>query len=436
MSGTIGFSYDSLDRLTQETSSRFSGYTENNVFDAFGNPTTFRGTSGQTFNSDNQRTGTGYEHDANGNPTTHRGNDANYDSNDRLTSYGSLFEAGYRADGLRAFKHWDDTEAEDPPEDWTYYLYDGGNAICELNEDGDLIATNVFAPDGLVAKRLADGTTANYLFDLRGNTAEIVVGSTVHTNAAYNAWGQCNYTNPVPMVYDPFMHHTYNARWGYLTDETGLNYCQNRYYDPLTGRFMTRDPIGYAGGSNLYGYCGGNPVMSADPSGTVKTYTLYKLIDEKTGELMKWGVTRRELSKRYPKSWLQKHGLEPIMVKQGSRSEILGLERALVKLRPGSPHFQREWWAGLASSFREGAVVARNMTLLTETLKSVFKDPLTLGLVAGELCSQRLNPVIQHIQEQRADSFDAISDEEPPIFGPGVREKYPRWNPETGSSVP
>jgi hypothetical protein len=41
-----------------------------------------------------------------------------------------------------------------------------------------------------------------------------------------------------------------------------------RYYDPLTGRFLTRDPIGYAGGLNLYAFAGNNPVSYADPSGT------------------------------------------------------------------------------------------------------------------------------------------------------------------------
>ena len=41
-----------------------------------------------------------------------------------------------------------------------------------------------------------------------------------------------------------------------------------RYYDPSVGRFLTRDPIGYEGGINLYTFCGNNPVNHIDPGGT------------------------------------------------------------------------------------------------------------------------------------------------------------------------
>jgi len=37
-----------------------------------------------------------------------------------------------------------------------------------------------------------------------------------------------------------------------------------RWYDPEVGRFTQRDPIGLAGGLNLYAYCGGNPVDFLD----------------------------------------------------------------------------------------------------------------------------------------------------------------------------
>ena len=42
----------------------------------------------------------------------------------------------------------------------------------------------------------------------------------------------------------------------------------HRYYDAGTGKFINRDPIGYGGGINLYGFTGNNPVNRSDPNGT------------------------------------------------------------------------------------------------------------------------------------------------------------------------
>ena len=61
----------------------------------------------------------------------------------------------------------------------------------------------------------------------------------------------------------------FGGQFGYYTDtETGLLCLTHRYYDPGTGKFINRDPIGYAGGANLYGFCEGNPVNDCDPNGT------------------------------------------------------------------------------------------------------------------------------------------------------------------------
>jgi RHS repeat-associated protein len=51
------------------------------------------------------------------------------------------------------------------------------------------------------------------------------------------------------------------------TDGSGLQYLRNRYYDPRTGRFTQEDPIGLAGGLNLYGFAQGDPVNFGDPFG-------------------------------------------------------------------------------------------------------------------------------------------------------------------------
>jgi RHS repeat-associated protein len=50
-------------------------------------------------------------------------------------------------------------------------------------------------------------------------------------------------------------------------DGTGQLYRRNRYYDPASGRFTQEDPIGLAGGLNLYGFAGGDPVNYSDPFG-------------------------------------------------------------------------------------------------------------------------------------------------------------------------
>ncbi len=49
--------------------------------------------------------------------------------------------------------------------------------------------------------------------------------------------------------------------------ETQLYYVRNRTYNPILGRWIQRDPIGYSGGVNLYEYVGGKTPISIDPLG-------------------------------------------------------------------------------------------------------------------------------------------------------------------------
>jgi RHS repeat-associated protein len=60
----------------------------------------------------------------------------------------------------------------------------------------------------------------------------------------------------------------FDGEYGYYTDsETGLILCGFRYYDPTTGRWLNRDPIGYSGGINLYAFVRNESPNGSDPAG-------------------------------------------------------------------------------------------------------------------------------------------------------------------------
>ena len=59
----------------------------------------------------------------------------------------------------------------------------------------------------------------------------------------------------------------YRLSTKYQDDETDLIYYGYLYYNPSTGRWPNRDPIGERGGMNLYGFVGNSPLNRVDRLG-------------------------------------------------------------------------------------------------------------------------------------------------------------------------
>jgi RHS repeat-associated protein len=124
-----------------------------------------------------------------------------------------------------------------------FYLHDVlGNVIALVNipdEEGTPQVTQVYQYDGF--------------------------GNPLILSQTWEMWnGALTVTDEVPNPY------RWNGASGYYWDEdTGLYLMGLRWYDSTTGRFLTRDPIGFGGGdANLYRYVGNNPLNEVDPFGT------------------------------------------------------------------------------------------------------------------------------------------------------------------------
>ena len=117
-----------------------------------------------------------------------------------------------------------------------------------------------------------NGTTYYYAVNAQGDVMGIFDGSgnCVVTYNWDNAWGY----NPEPEgsmadtlgTLNPLRYRSY-----VYDEETGLYYLQSRYYDSEICRFINADIYPTTGqgitGSNMFAYCGNNPVSRKDNSG-------------------------------------------------------------------------------------------------------------------------------------------------------------------------
>ena len=222
------------------------------------------GGGGWTHNSNNQVTSapplgglpgaTGLSYDAAGNLTGLNGVALTYDPRGNLASCGGVTYT-YDALGRLATRTAGGVT--------TLYLYDGGTLIAEADAGGTILRSYSWGATGLVSDRVA-GSSRFYLYDRSGNTRALIsAAGAVIGVSAWTAWG-----SPLAPALTPDTPFGWNGRFGVRRDTaTGLLLAGARWYAPCVGRFTSRDPIGFAGGINLYGYCAGDPVNDADPSG-------------------------------------------------------------------------------------------------------------------------------------------------------------------------
>ncbi|GIV03908.1 MAG: hypothetical protein KatS3mg015_2738 [Fimbriimonadales bacterium] len=157
------------------------------------------------------------------------------------------------------------------------FAYNGfGARVSKADSSGS--NTYLRASSGLIGSIVADsgatytpgvsekrGTTSTfYHSDIKNSVEQTSTSQTVTASKQYDAFG--NEVSSSGSWQGPFQ---YGGAFGYHTDtDYGLKHLGARYYDPTTGRFLSRDPI--KDGRNWYGYCDNNPLTRVDPTGLLE----------------------------------------------------------------------------------------------------------------------------------------------------------------------
>lgn len=273
---TATFGYDAQDRLTSESALLSTGtWSGSYVFDAQGNRTSAtRGGATTTYAYDASgqvvsRTAPGgavtlYQHDADGRLVRTTGASAAtyaWSSDAYLT--GVTTGAGttsfaYDTVGKRLSKTAGGVT--------TTYSYQGEALRSETSSGGTVSYT--YDDNGAPLAISTGGSTYSYHYDHHGSVIALTDAShTVVARYVYDAWGNVlEETGSTALrAANPY---TFLGRLRVRRDaETGLYLMGQRYYDPATGRFLSRDPLRPDDDLSPYVYSGNNPVRYTDATG-------------------------------------------------------------------------------------------------------------------------------------------------------------------------
>jgi RHS repeat-associated protein len=148
-------------------------------------------------------------------------------------------------------------------------VWDGQNILLEMDVTNTVVeAVYTLEPatyGNLISQSRSSGDSF-YIFDGLGSTTILTTNTGSRTNQYYyDAFGN-SLTGSGGSATNAFQ---YVGRLGYYA-ETDLTayFLRGRMYDPATGRFISRDPLGHGGGDvNLYRYVFNRPLTYVDPTG-------------------------------------------------------------------------------------------------------------------------------------------------------------------------
>ena len=268
----LNWSYDGIYRLTSETISQDPagkngavGYGLDPVGNRLSTNSTFSGVSSGSYSYHINDLLSIETYDSNGNTLITGGKSFAYDSENRLKSMNAgAVTLLYDGDGNRVARTSSGVT--------TRYLVDDLNPTGYAQVMEEIVNGSVQREYTYGLQRISQNQVVNsvwtpsfYGYDGMGNVRQLTDSAGVITDKYdYDAFGnKLNFTGTTPNNY---LYH------GEQYDpDLNLYYLRARYYNPATGRFLSRDPedgkIGDPRSLHRYLYASGDPVNRIDPSG-------------------------------------------------------------------------------------------------------------------------------------------------------------------------
>ena len=276
---------------------------------------------------------------------------------------------------------WTNSGSGFVPQSTNYFLYDGWNLIALFTPANAVQQSFVWGLDlsGTMAKAggvggllamASSGTNYFASYDGNGNITGLINGTDKSTSARYeySPFGELiRTTGPMAKV-NPFRFST-----KFCDDEDGLVYYDYRYYNPVQGRWLNRNPLGQKGGMNLFVFVHNHPIAIIDRNGKEDW------VDTAAGLVYDWIDTARGVFMPN-ESELSEYLTDTV-------GAFLTDQLADITVRPvGFDMMQIEE----ASELQEGAFMRNAQNMIVNRLQTQTANDTFTGLVVG-MAARQLN---------------------------------------------